>query len=101
MVTINILEYINDRFKNGYGNISPRNVFYGGQSTNCKMNYVLKKYNEKIEIYYMKCNVGQDGKKIEKKILDDIRKINDKSNEAVFMLYNYRGNKKDYRRDIP
>jgi len=29
---------LSDRFNAGYGNISPRNCFEGGQSTNCKVN---------------------------------------------------------------
>lgn len=34
------------RFNNGYGHISPRNIFKGGQSTNCKMNkFALKMFN--------------------------------------------------------
>ena len=42
------------RFNSGYGNISPRNCFKYGQSTNVKMNrLVLNYYNkkEKVEIY--------------------------------------------------
>lgn len=29
------------RFNMGYGNISPRNCYVGGQSTNCKMNKLV------------------------------------------------------------
>ena len=39
----------------GYGNISPKNCFVGGQRTNCKMNkVVLQMYseNKKIDIYF-------------------------------------------------
>lgn len=39
---------------NGYGSISPRNCFEGGQSTNCKLNAQMNNwYNnkDKIEIY--------------------------------------------------
>lgn len=32
------------RFNMGYGNISPRNCYVGGQSTNCKMNKVVMEY---------------------------------------------------------
>ena len=45
---------LRDRFNNGYGNISPRNCFKGGQSTNVRMNrVVLYHYQQKqdIEIY--------------------------------------------------
>lgn len=105
LVYIGQTKNLNDRFKNGYGNISPRNVFYGGQSTNCKMNYVMNHYKERIEIYYMKCNDGDESKKWENKLLAYVRKINDESNDKgddpVCRLYNHRGNKKEYRRDIP
>jgi len=35
------------RINNGYGNISPRNCFKGGQSTNCKINSNLNQILEK------------------------------------------------------
>ena len=42
------------RFNNGYGNISPRNCYKNGQSTNVRMNrIVLSNYenNSKVDIY--------------------------------------------------
>ncbi|MPM05586.1 hypothetical protein SDC9_51876 [bioreactor metagenome] len=45
------------RFNVGYGNISPRNCYVGGQSTNCKINaMVLQKYldGEKVYLYFLK-----------------------------------------------
>ncbi len=37
----------------GYANISPKNVFYNGQSTNCKVNhYLLTKIGSCIELRY-------------------------------------------------
>jgi len=44
------------RFDMGYGNISPRNCFEGGQSTNCRINSdILKmiKSKEKIQLYFL------------------------------------------------
>ena len=35
---------LNRRFNSGYGNISPRNCYQGGQSTNCKMNKAVLQY---------------------------------------------------------
>ncbi len=35
------------RFNMGYGNISPRNCYVGGQSTNCKINSFILKENQK------------------------------------------------------
>lgn len=43
------------RFNAGYGNISPRNCFEGGQSTNCKINtMILKKIlqGQRISLYF-------------------------------------------------
>ena len=48
---------LRSRFNSGYGNISPRNCFKGGQSTNVKMNQVALNYSGKkptIEIYFIK-----------------------------------------------
>lgn len=45
------------RFNLGYGNISPRNCFVGGQSTNCKMNKVvlnLFELGKVVSIYFYK-----------------------------------------------
>lgn len=49
--TVNLLQ----RFNSGYGNISPRNCYTGGQSTNCKINnLILNKYldGERIFLYF-------------------------------------------------
>ena len=43
------------RYYMGYGNISPRNCFQGGQPTNCKINtMVLRQYlnGEKVSLYF-------------------------------------------------
>lgn len=32
---------LSSRFNNGYGNISPRNCFVGGQQTNCRVNNLI------------------------------------------------------------
>lgn len=48
---------LRSRFNSGYGNISPRNCFKGGQSTNVKMNRVALSYfkeGKKIDIYIIK-----------------------------------------------
>lgn len=60
---------LRNRFKIGYGNISPRNIFVGGQSTNCKMNRVAMQYFEQgkaIKIYFYETD---DCKNIEKDLL--------------------------------
>lgn len=70
------------RFCMGYGTISPRNCYIGGQKTNCKMNQVvLKEYSNgrKIKIYFLKAN---EYKKIELELLG-----------AINTLYNTKNNK--------
>ena len=60
------------RFNTGYGNISPRNCYLGGQSTNCKMNKVVLEYFEagkQIKLYFLKTD---DYKKVELELLSKI-----------------------------
>lgn len=50
-------ENLSRRFNTGYGNISPRNCFVGGQSTNCKINnYILNETQKghRIHLYFVK-----------------------------------------------
>ena len=57
------------RFNMGYGVVSPRNCFNGGQKTNCKMNkVVLEKYRngQKIDIYFFET---KDYKAVEAELL--------------------------------
>jgi hypothetical protein len=45
------------RFGMGYGNISPRNCFEGGQSTNCRINSIILselKLEKLVELYFLK-----------------------------------------------
>ena len=47
------------RINQGYGNISPRNCYIGGQSTNCKINkLILNSYSlgNKVTLYFYKTN---------------------------------------------
>lgn len=63
---------LRQRFNMGYGNISPRNCYVGGQSTNCKMNkVVLSKYEQGkiVSLYFYNT---MDYKRVE---LDLLRKI--------------------------
>lgn len=60
---------LKERFNNGYGIIQPRNIFKGGQSTNCKMNRIVIENIEKgkpITIYF--CNTKKN-KELEKSLL--------------------------------
>ncbi|MCK5757771.1 MAG: GIY-YIG nuclease family protein [Clostridiales bacterium] len=50
---------LSQRYNMGYGNISPRNVFVGGQSTNCKVNANILKVAEgggKVLLYFQRTN---------------------------------------------
>lgn len=57
------------RFNNGYGNISPRNCYNGGQPTNCKMNKVVLtsiKDEKKVSLYFY---ITDNHDKIEKELI--------------------------------
>jgi hypothetical protein len=60
------------RFNTGYGNISPRNCYAGGQSTNCKMNKVVLSYYEngrRIRLYFYQTH---EYKRVERELLNQI-----------------------------
>jgi len=60
------------RFNMGYGNISPRNCYVGGQSTNCKMNKVVFSYYEQcktVSLYFYRTD---DYKRVELELLNQI-----------------------------
>lgn len=62
---------LSERFNSGYGNISPRNIAKGGQSTNCKMNrFALMNINKKIDIYFIETDSNNKARKIEKDLLE-------------------------------
>lgn len=71
------------RFNHGYGNISRRNIFKGGQSTNCKMNrLVLKMASKKkyIKLYFKEINNMADYKALEKELIQEINPQYNKQN---------------------
>ena len=72
---------LRQRFNVGYGNISPRNCYLGGQSTNCKMNKVVLEYakkNSPIRLYFYPT---QNYKQVELELLRNIStKYNVKDN---------------------
>jgi hypothetical protein len=48
---------LSSRFNNGYGNISPRNCYEGGQPTNCRINnliYNSVKSGNKIDLWFLR-----------------------------------------------
>jgi len=47
------------RYGMGYGNISPRNCFEGGQMTNCRINsdiLSITKLNNSVDLYFFETN---------------------------------------------
>lgn len=66
---------LRSRFTSGYGNISPRNCYRGGQSTNVKMNRVALDYfkqGKSIDIYIVITDIH---KEIELYLLNRIKTI--------------------------
>lgn len=52
-------ENLSNRFNTGYGKISPRNCFVGGQPTNCRINhqiYTAATENSEIKLYFHETN---------------------------------------------
>lgn len=48
-------ENLSSRFNSGYGNISPRNCYEGGQRTNCKVNMLVLsavKRGKRVELWF-------------------------------------------------
>jgi hypothetical protein len=62
-------ENLSRRFNLGYGLISPRNCFVGGQSTNCKINsYILQEMKNGSKVYLFFYETGERFK-IESKLI--------------------------------
>lgn len=69
------------RFNMGYGNISPRNCYLGGQSTNCRMNKVVMELFEIGKIIDLYFYETYDHKRMELELLNKVRtKYNLKDN---------------------
>ena len=73
--TMYIGECVNlaQRFSSGgYGGISPKNCFKGGQPTNCKINKnVLNhaKHGDKIDLWFFTTELGNDRKTMESELI--------------------------------
>ena len=67
-------EDLGKRFNMGYGNISPRNCYKGGQATNCRINnLILQKYKSesKIEVFFLETTRNRS--KIEKHLIQTLK----------------------------
>lgn len=74
MVSENQIMYVGEtvelkrRFNAGYGNISPRNCFVGGQPTNCRINKLILNLlldDQQVEIWFCAC---EDHVKLERRL---------------------------------
>jgi hypothetical protein len=66
---------LSKRFNDGYGQISPRNCFEGGQPTNCRINYqILQDVNagQRIELWFHQTS---NHKQLEKKIEGQLQPV--------------------------
>lgn len=69
IVSDDIVQYVEEcedlhgRFNAGFGNISPRNCFFGGQSTNCRINsHILERHKSgaRIRLYFLETEDWDD-----------------------------------------
>ncbi|HEY2034350.1 MAG TPA: GIY-YIG nuclease family protein [Rhizomicrobium sp.] len=63
------------RFNNGYGNISPKNCYKGGQETNCRLNnlvYMAAASGEAIRLWFLPTD---DYKAVEARLRDVLKPI--------------------------
>lgn len=61
---------LSNRFNAGYGNISPRNCFKGGQETNCRINVLIhaeSTQGHEVELWFYGTS---EHKQLEKRLLD-------------------------------
>jgi hypothetical protein len=64
---------LKSRFCLGYGNISPKNCYKGGQETNCRINKLIlesKKNSNKISLYWLET---EQRKSIEKELIKEFK----------------------------
>jgi len=59
------------RFNNGYGNISPKNCYIDGQSTNCHINSRINQVYENLEVYVLSLNDNRQIEEMERKFIKE------------------------------
>ena len=64
---------LSNRFNAGYGNISPRNCFKGGQETNCRLNNLVYRAASEDETLSLFFHGTTDYKAIEARLRDKLR----------------------------
>ena len=75
IVYIGETEDLRRRFNTGYGSISPRNCYKGGQSTNCKMNKLVLDLFEQGKIIDLYFYETKHYKEVEKELLKRINTL--------------------------
>ena len=71
VVYVGECENLSQRFNAGYGNISPKNCYVGGQRTNCKINNLIlttTQAGRRVQLWFFGTS---DHKKIEKRLLEE------------------------------
>ena len=58
------------RFEMGYGNISPRNCYVGGQPTNCRINAVIAAYADTEIDFYVWFHPCQDRFRMKNELIE-------------------------------
>lgn len=71
---------LQQRLNNGYGIISPRNCYIGGQNTNCKMNKVILDYHEFGKMVSLYFHPTTEHKMVE---LELLRKVKTPYNASI------------------
>lgn len=72
-------ENLSSRINSGYGNISPRNCYVGGQRTNCKINGLINSsINKRLNVYLYFCETdmgSSERKRLESGLIKKLKTI--------------------------
>ncbi len=60
---------LKNRINNGYGRITPKNCYIDGQSTNCHLNSLIAKDNDKVTLWFHKMEDSTDIVNLEKLLI--------------------------------
>ena len=83
---------LSKRFNYGYGNISPRNCYKGGQQTNCRINKIIYLETSNNKSVYLFFKETDDRNNLERKL---IKKINPNWNKSHGKILETKENKFD------
>jgi len=60
------------RVNSGYGNISPKNCYIDGQSTNCKVNALVTQNRERVKLKIYPMNDIKEIEELESRLIDEL-----------------------------